>query len=141
MRSVDLTKTKVDFGRPMDPLTDHYQRASRRLRSADGAVLHQHGVIGLALARAVLGERQPVERTARLYGAATTRETRSVSWLFRQVLNIIAKALGFATTTRTSPRDVIEPEDSALDPARQADTGDLADPRLRSARGRANGRG
>jgi hypothetical protein len=39
VRSVDLTKTKVDFARPVDPLTDQHQRASRRLRSVDGAVI------------------------------------------------------------------------------------------------------
>jgi hypothetical protein len=112
VRSVDLTKTKVDFARPADPLTDQHQRASRRLRSVDGAVLQQHGETELALVRAVLCERQPVERTARLYGAASTNETRSVAWLFRQVLNVIAKALGFATTTRVLPREVVEPEGS-----------------------------
>ena len=43
VRSVDLTRTRVDFLRSSDPLTDQYQRASRRLRSVDGAVLGQHG--------------------------------------------------------------------------------------------------
>ena len=114
--SVDLSRTKVDFGRPTDPLTDKYQRASRRLRSVDGTVLQRHGETGLALVRAVLCERRPVEQTARSYGAASAHETRSVAWLFRQVLNVIARALGFATAARPPYRPTLEPDDPARDP-------------------------
>jgi hypothetical protein len=62
-----------------------------------------------------------------------------VAWLFRQVLNVIAKALGFATTTRVLPREVVEPEDPSLDPGRHADAGEFADPGQRC--GRLNGSG
>lgn len=89
---------------------------------------------------AVLGDRRPLELTARAAGAIGEREIRACGWLLRQCLNVIAKALGIATTTRRKPQRVIEPDDPAVDPARRADAGDLADPQLRShGNGRANG--
>ena len=76
--------------------------------------------------------------------AASGQERRNVTWLFRQALNVVAKAFGFSTSTARpyqAPVDgagdgVLNPVD---DPARHADAGDLADSRLRSARGRVNG--
>jgi hypothetical protein len=103
MRSVDLGKTKVSGGRFSEALTDGQQRAARRLRGVEGEVVHRHGVEGLALAREVLADRRSVEATARQYGAASDREVRSIAWLFRKILNVIAMAFGFATTTRRLP--------------------------------------
>jgi hypothetical protein len=142
MRSVDLGKTKVSGGRFSEPLTDGQQRAARRLRGVEGEVVHHHGVEGLALARAVLADRRSVEATARQYGAASDREVRSVAWLFRKTLDVIAKAFGFATTTRRLPPAVKLDEAGAPnleDPGMHADAGELTDLRLRSARGRVNG--
>jgi hypothetical protein len=59
--SVDLTKMKVDGGLHPEPLTEARQRAAKRLRSVDGALLHHHGVEGLSLVRGVLSDRQSVE--------------------------------------------------------------------------------
>jgi hypothetical protein len=78
VRSIDLSETKVSGVLPSDPLTDHYQWASRQLRRVDRAVVNRHGSVGLALVRAVLCERIPVEKTARAYGAA--RAARSAAW-------------------------------------------------------------
>jgi hypothetical protein len=142
VRSVDLEKTRVMFGPRPDPLTDAQQRASRRLQSVNQAVLQRHGETGLALAKAVLGERHPIEKTARAYGAVGRREVHSVAWLFRQALTTIAKALGFITSTRRpyqAPTSGVAEADPADDPGRHADDADLADSRLRSAH-RQNGR-
>jgi hypothetical protein len=146
VRTVDLSKTKVSGVLPADPLTDRYQRASQWLRRVDRAVVERHGSVGLALVRAVLCERIPVEKTARAYGAASGREKRNVAWLFRQVLNVVAKVFGFSTSTARPYQAPVDGTgdgglDPADDPARHADAGDLADSRLRSARGRANGGG
>jgi hypothetical protein len=137
MRSVDLEKLKVDGGLPPEPLTDHRQRAARRLRSVDGTLVHHHGHEGLALLRGVLADRRSIEQTARLHGAQSERDVRSIAWLFRQCLNVIARAFGLATSTKRLPRAVIEPEDPSQDPGRHADARDLADVSLR--RGRPNG--
>jgi hypothetical protein len=108
----------------------------------EGEVVHRHGVEGLALARAVLADRRSVETTARQYGAASDREVRAIAWLFRKILDVIAKAFGFATATRRLPPAVKLDEAGAPDlndPGLHADPGELTDLRLRSARGRANG--
>jgi hypothetical protein len=60
--------------------------------------------------------------------------------LFRQCLNVIARALGFATSTRREPVTVKLDEAGAPDkndPAMHADVGDLSRSDLR--RGRSNG--
>jgi hypothetical protein len=142
MHSTDWTKTRVDGGRFIEPLTDNQQRAARRLRSVEGAVAHHHGVQGLALTRAVLADRRSIEATARQYGAASDREVRFTAWLFRKTLDVIAKAFGFATTTRHLPPVVKLDEAGAPDledPSMHADAGDIADPRLRSGHGRTHG--
>jgi hypothetical protein len=140
MRSVDLGKTPVSGGRFIEPLTDTRQRAARRLRSVEGAVVHHHGVEGLGLARAVLADRRSVEATARQYGAASNREVRSVAWLFRKILDVIAKACGFATTTHRLP-PVAKLDEAgapdASDPGMHADACELSCADLRH--GRANG--
>ena len=103
---------------------------------------HHHGVQGLALTRAVLADRRSIEATARQYGAASDREVRFTAWLFRKTLDVIAKAFGFATTTRHLPPVVKLDEAGAPDledPSMHADAGDIADPRLRSGHGRTNG--
>jgi hypothetical protein len=135
-----LGKTPVSGGRFIEPLTE---RAARRLRSVEGAVVHHHGVEGLGLARTVLAERQSVEATARLYGATSNREVRSVAWLFRRCLNVIARALGFATTTRTQAVTVKLDEAGTPDlndRGMHADASELSCADLRRGRAR-NGRG
>jgi hypothetical protein len=140
IRSIDWSKTKVSGGQMAEPVTDRQRQAAARLRAAEAAVLRRFGEVGVVLWRAVLGDRRPLELTARAAGAIGEREIRACGWLLRQCLNVIAKALGIATTTRRKPQRVIEPDDPAVDPARRADAGDLADPRLRShGNGRANG--
>jgi hypothetical protein len=139
MRSVDLEKLKVDGGLPPEPLTDHRQRAARRLRSVDATLVHHHGHEGLALLRGVLADRRSIEQTARLHGAQSERDVRSIAWLFRQCLNVIARAFGLATSTRRLPCTIVEPENPAADSSRHASVDELADARLR--RGRPNGGG
>jgi hypothetical protein len=138
--SVDLAKMKVDGGLHPEPLTAARQRAAKRLRSVDGALLHHHGVEGLSLTRAVLSDRQSVEGAARLRGARNDRETRSWCWLFRRCLDVIAKVLGFATTVRPPRHVPLESDNPSADPARHANASELGDPEMRRGR-RANGHG
>jgi hypothetical protein len=139
IRSVDLQKTKIDGGRFVDPLTDRRLRDAAKLRSVEAAVQRRYGDVGIALARSVLGDRRPVELTARSAGAVSPAEVRSWCWLFRKILDVLAVVLGCATAAR-SPRPVpITEDDPAADPARHADAAELGNPDLR--RGRPNGGG
>jgi hypothetical protein len=139
VRSVDLSRTKVDGGLPVNPLTDSRKRAMSLVRYAEERVVRRYGTEGLGLTRAVLVERQSVEQTARFRGATGEKELWFFGRLFRRCLDVLAAAFGFATSTYRRPRPFNghgEP-DPAEDPGRQADAAELADPRLRS--GRANG--
>jgi hypothetical protein len=140
VRTLDWTRTPVSGGIAPDPLTPGRQKAMKWLRVAEEAVMRRHGAEGLALARAVLVERQSVEQTARLRGADSDREVWFWARLFRRCLDCLALAFGFVTSTYRPPRPLNghgEP-DPAEDPGRQAREDELANPRLRSAR--ANGR-
>ena len=87
----------------------------------------------------VLAEERPLEAPARLAGAVSSRDVSSWGWLFRKCLDVIALATGFIFGLRQLHRTNGRAEqDPADDPARHADSADLADPRLR--RGRPNGR-
>jgi hypothetical protein len=137
VRSVDLSKTKVSGGLPAEPLTERQRRAAAKVRSIEASVLRRYGDVGLWLVRLVLAERQPLEATARQAGATSARETSSVCWLFRKCLDTIAVATGFMSAVRRPYRSNGYELDPADDVGRQADEGDLMDPRLRS--GRVNG--
>ena len=140
MRSVDLSRTKVSGGLPPDPLPDGRRRAMERLRVAEEAVARRHGTEGLGLTRAVLCDRQSVEQAGRLRGADTDRELWFWARLFRRCLDCLARAFGFASSTRRPYRANGHAEVApAEDPGRQAREDELADSRLRS--GRPNGRG
>jgi hypothetical protein len=69
-------------------------------------------------------------------------EAVQTSWywarLFRRCLDVLAAAFGFASSTHRPRRlNGHGEQDPAKDPARQADAGEVMDPRLR--RGLANG--
>ena len=140
VRSVDLSRTRVSGGLPPDPLPDSRRRAMERLRAVEERVARRYGTEGLGLTRAVLCDRQSIERTARLRGAESAREVWFWARLFRWCLDVLAAAFGFASSTRRPPRPNGHAElDPAEDPGRAAREDELTDSRLRS--GRANGRG
>ena len=111
--------------------------AATRLRSVEGTLKDWHGHAGLSLTRCVLTGRKSVEKTARDFGASSSRETRFWGLLFRKCLDVLAKALGFASSAKrpTRPRRVqYDSAPEVSDPSLHADAGDLADARLRSGR-------
>jgi hypothetical protein len=132
VRSVDLTKTRVSGGIAPDPLPEGRQKAMKWLRVAEDALMHRHGAEGIGLTRAVLVERQSVEQTARLRGAETDREVWFWARLFRKCFDVLALAIGYASSTRRPVRpNGHAPPDPEFDPGRHADPADLVDPRLR----------
>jgi hypothetical protein len=139
VRSVDLGKTKVSGGLPREPLTENRRRAMARLRVAEQRVANRFGLEGLGLTRAVLGDRQSVEQTARARGASSPREVSFWTGLFRRCLDVLAAAFGFASSAyRPRPANGHAAEqDPADDRGRMAEEDELEDPRLRS--GRVNG--
>jgi hypothetical protein len=140
VRTLDWTRTPVSGGIAPDPLPEGRQKAMKWLRVAEEAVMRRHGAEGLALARAVLVERQSVEQTARLRGADSDREVWFWARLFRRCLDCLALAFGFATSAYRPPRlNGHGEQDPAEDPGRQASELELVDPQLRQ--GRPNGRG
>ena len=141
VRSVDLSKTKVSGGQAPEMLTPRRQQAMARLRVAEQRVANRFGLEGLAVTRAVLSDRQSVEQTARSRGASSTREMSFWTGLFRRCLDVLAMAFGFATSGYRPRRPNGHAEqDPAEDMGRMASEHELADPRLRAGRGRANGR-
>jgi hypothetical protein len=134
VRSVALEKTRVSGGLPPDPLTDRQRRAAAKLRSIETEVQRRYGGVGIALARAVLADRQPVEQAARNAGAVSDRELRSWCWLFRKILDVVALVTGFGSGLRRPQGTNGHEDDPAEDPARHASAADLADPELRRGR-------
>jgi len=113
--------------------------AAKRLRSVEGTLKDWHGQAGLSLTRAVLISGQSVEKSARAFGARSTREVLSRGWLFRKCLDVLTKALGLANSAQR-PRRLRLNGDGApdlRDPSMHAGAGELDDPGLR--RGRPNG--
>jgi hypothetical protein len=101
VRSIDLTKTRVSGGRGPDMLTEEHQKAMQRLRHVEQRVAHRYGLEGLSLCRAVLSERQSVEASARLRGAASDREVWFWARLFRKCLDVLAVASDLMTLFRS----------------------------------------
>ena len=138
MRSIDLGRTRVSGGLPPDPLPDSRRRAMERLRAVEERVARRYGTEGLGLTRAILCDRQSIERTARLRGAESAREIWFWARLFRWCLDVLAAAFGFANTTRRPcrPNGRVD-HDPADDPGRAASESDLADLRFRAGRASA----
>jgi hypothetical protein len=135
-----LLRPRVDSGQIPDPASDVRIKATTRLRSVEGTLKDQHGSAGLDLTRAVLTGGKSVEKTAREFGANSTREVLSWGWLFRQCLNVLCKALGLANSAKRPRRFRYDGDGStpdAGDPSLHASAADLADPGVR--RGRPNG--
>jgi hypothetical protein len=138
----DMLRPKVDGGRIRDPLPPARVAAAKRLRSVETTLKDWHGFAGLSLTRAVLTGGQTVERAARAVGARSDRELRSWAWLFRKCLDVLAKALGFASSAeRPQPARRVQYDSApdASEPGLHADAGDLADNRLRSGRPKNSG--
>jgi len=136
----DLLRPKVDGGQIRDPLAPARVAAAKRLRSVEATLKDWHGFAGLSLTRAVLTGGQTVEHAARATGARSDRELRSWAWLFRKCLDVLARALGFASSAERPNRRMRRQDDSAPEahePGMHADAGDLVDARLRQ--GRSNG--
>jgi hypothetical protein len=111
--------------------------AATRLRGVEGTLKDWHGYAGLSLTRCVLTGGKSVEKTARDFGASSSRETRFWGLLFRKCLDVLARALGFANSAERLHRARRVQNDSAPDvrePSLHADAGDLADAGLRSGR-------
>jgi hypothetical protein len=136
----DLLRPRVDGGKAPDPISAARMAAATRLRSVEGTLKDWHGHAGLSLTRCVLTGGKSVEKTARDFGASSSRETRFWGLLFRKCLDVLAKALGFASSAKRPTRSRRVQHDSApevSDRSLYADASDLADVRLRS--GRSNG--
>ena len=138
----DPSRIRVDGGKAPDPISAARMAAATRLRSVENTLKDQHGFAGLTLTRSVLTGGNSVEKTARDLGSRSDRELRSWAWLFRKCLDVLAKALGFASSAKrpTRPRRIQNySAPDASDHSLHADAGDLADARLRQ--GRPNGGG
>ena len=85
----------------LSPSLFSHKAWSKKARSG-----HHQGVKKLALVHCVLAARRSVEHTARQLGAALQIEVRFTGWLFWKVLDVIARAFGFGTSTRRLPRMV-----------------------------------
>src|SRR6516164_1159364 len=136
----DPSRIRVDGGKAPDPISAARMAAATRLRSVEGTLKDWHGFAGLSLTRCVLTGGKSMEKTARDFGASTERDVRWWGQLLRRCLDVLAKALGFASSAKRSSRRRRVQYDSAPDasePSLHADAGDLADARLRS--GRPNG--
>ena len=137
MSPADLLRPRVDGGKPPDPISAARMAAATRLRSVEGTLKDLHGHAGLSLTRCVLTGGKSVEKTARDFGASSSRETRFWGLLFRKCLDVLARALGFASSAERPHRARRVQNDSAPDvsePSLHADAGDLADARLRYGR-------
>src|SRR5262249_39780066 len=136
-----LLRPRVDGGKAPDPISATRMAAATRLRSVEGTLKDWHGHAGLSLTRCVLTGGKSVDKAARDFGASLSeREARFWGLLFRKCLDVLAKALGFASSANRPTRSRRVQNDSApeaSDPSLHADAGDLADARLRS--GRSNG--
>jgi hypothetical protein len=133
----DPSRIRVDGGKAPDPISAARMAAATRLRSVEGTLKDWHGHAGLSLTRCVLTGGKSVEKSARDFGASSSRETRFWGLLFRKCLDVLAKALGFASSAKrpTRPRRVQhDSAPEAHDPSLHADAGDLADARLRCGR-------
>jgi hypothetical protein len=140
----DPSRIRVDGGKAPDPISAARMAAATRLRSVEGTLKDWHGHAGLSLTRCVLTGGKSVEKTARDFGASSSRETRFWGLLFRKCLDVLAKALGFASgTKRTSPPRGVQRDSApdANDRSLHADAGDLADVELRRGRPKLNGGG
>jgi hypothetical protein len=140
LHSLDLGKPVIDCAPMRDPLPPFRIAAAKKLRWLERELEERHGVTTLYLARVVLIDGTSLEAAARMFGASSVRETKSVCWLFRRSLDCLAKSLGLASSARRpyEPK-FIDGEDPAQDSDRHAVEDELSDPVLR--RGRANGRG
>ena len=133
----DLPRPRVDGGKPPDPISAARMAAATRLRSVERTLSDWHGYAGLSLMRCVLTGGKSVDKAARDFGAISEREARFWGLLFRKCLDVLAKALGFASSAKrpTRPRRVqYDSAPEASEPSLHADAGDLADVRLRSGR-------
>ena len=136
----DPGRVRVDGGQWPDPISAARMAAAKRLRSVERTLADWHGYAGLSLVRMVLTGGKSVEKAARDFGARVHREVRSWAWLFRKCLDVLAKALGFATTAERPRRARFNGGDGIpdiADPSMHAGAGDLANMRLR--RGRPHG--
>jgi hypothetical protein len=138
----DPSRVRVDGGRIPDPISAARMAAAKRLRSVEETLQSEHGFVGLTLTRCVLTGGQTVDKTARAFGARSELERRWWGLLLRKCLDVLAKALGFATSTvrpggaRSRIQDDATPE--AIEPGLHANMGELANPVLRRGR-RTNG--
>jgi hypothetical protein len=133
----DPSRIRVDGGKAPNPISAARMAAATRLRSVEGTLKDWHGHAGLSLTRCVLTGGKSVEKTARDFGASSSRETRFWGLLFRKCLDVLAKALGFASSAKRPPRPRRIQHDSApevSDRSLHAEAGDLADARLRYGR-------
>jgi hypothetical protein len=133
----DPARVRVDGGQRPDPISAARMAAAKRLRSVESTLTDWHGFAGLSLTRSVLTGGKSVDKAARDFGARAERETRFWGLLFRKCLDVLARALGFASST-ARPRRIHPFNDapSPTDPALHAGAAELADPGLR--RGRPN---
>jgi hypothetical protein len=133
----DPSRIRVDGGKAPDPISAARMAAATRLRSVENTLKDQHGFAGLTLTRCVLTGGQSVDKAARDFGASSEREARFWGLLFRKCLDVLAKALGFASSAQRPKRPRRVQYDSApevSDSSLHADVGDLADARLRYGR-------
>jgi hypothetical protein len=133
----DPSRIRVNGGKAPDPISAARMAAATRLRSVEGTLKDWHGHAGLSLIRCVLTGGKSVDKAARDFGASSEREARFWGLLFRKCLDVLAKALGFASSAKRPTRPRRGQYDSAPDASDHslhADPGDLADFRLRSGR-------
>ena len=98
VRSVDLTRERVDGGAPGEPLTDAQIRARKRLTEMEralGRTMHR-------VTQAVLVERMSMETiAAQLFGRAGEASVKYYGRLFRDALDVLAAEYGLAGGTRS----------------------------------------
>src|SRR6516165_1991915 len=126
----DPSRIRVDGGKAPDPISAVRMAAATRLRSVEGTLKDWHGHAGLSLTRRVLTGGKSVDKAARDFGANSEREARFWGLLFRKCLDVLAKALGFASSAKRSTRPRRGQYDSAPDanePSLHADADDLSD--------------
>jgi hypothetical protein len=102
--AIDPTKEAVDGGRFEEPFTDEKKEAALQLNYAARIL----GMLGESVLRDVLANRMFPEEVAIARGHTSQRAIDHYSWLFRQSLEALAIAYGFAmrsdlsTTSRNS---------------------------------------
>jgi hypothetical protein len=133
----DPSRIRVDGGKAPDPISAARIAAATRLRSVERTLSDWHGFAGLNLTRCVLTGGKSVEKTARDFGASSSRETRFWGLLFRKCLDVLAKALGFSNSAQRPQRlrlngdgGIPDTDDASM----HASAGDLTDPKFRSGR-------